>query len=216
MLTQLEALQAMGIEVWTLRDVEIAEGQPALVSTATDLGAREESLGALGLAKQINEKAETSTNAHGVKEKTVSPNISPSPEFRFALLHYETVGFCVSLSDVKELRRRIFDDIARFMAADPKTMKQQVIEWPMLESLSIDQSLDAARQVVTQKFRLLPAKVIVVGSDVVPYFGPLEKALTETPVLVGSQSYLLIPSVSELMESAQRKRDLMTSLNDWL
>ena len=64
-------------------------------------------------------------------------------------------------------------------------------------------------------FGLLPAKVIVIGSDVVPYFGPLEKALIETPVLVGDQSYLLIPSFSELMRSAQRKRELMALLNGW-
>ena len=53
------------------------------------------------------------------------------------------------------------------------------------------------------------------GYDLIPYFGPLEKALMETPVLVGSQSYLLIPSLSELKRSAQRKRELLAFLNGW-
>ena len=215
MLTQLEALKAMGIEVWALRHEEIVEEESTSVSIAPNPGARENSLDALSFRKQFNEERKISTNVLSLEKKSVSHNASSSPQFRFALLHYVTVGFCVSLSEVEELRRRIFDDIARFMGADPKTMKQQIIEWPILKTSSIDQSLDSARQVVTQKFGLLPAKVIVIGSDVVPYFGPLEKALIETPVLVGDQSYLLIPSFSELMRSAQRKRELMALLNGW-
>ena len=178
MLTQLEALKAMGIEVWVLRrEEEIVEKQSTSVLIEPDPGARQNSLDALNFRKQFSAESKTSTNAPLLAEKAVSPNVSSSPQFRFALLHYMTVGFCVSLSEMDELPRRIFDDIARFMGADPKTMKQQIIEWPMLETSSIDQSLDAARQVVTQKFGLLPAKVIVMGYDLVPYFGPLEKAL---------------------------------------
>ena len=216
MLTQLEALKAMGIEVWVLRREEIVEEQSTSVLIEPDPGARQNSLDALNFRKQFGAETKTSTNAPLLAEKAVFPNVSSSPKFRFALLHYMTVGFCVSLSEVDEMPRRIFDDIARFMGADPKTMKQQIIEWPMLETSSIDQSLDAARQVVTQKFGLLPAKVIVMGYDLIPYFGPLEKALMETPVLVGSQSYLLIPSFSELKRSAQRKRELLVLLNGWL
>ena len=217
MLTQLEALKAMGIEVWVLKreEEEIVEKQSTSVLIEPDPGARQNSLDALNFRKQFSAESKTSTNAPLLAEKAVSPNVSSSPQFRFALLHYMTVGFCVSLSEMDELPRRIFDDIARFMGAHPKTMKQQIIEWPMLETSSIDQSLDAARQVVTQKFGLLPAKVIVMGYDLVPYFGPLEKALMETPVLVGSQSYLLIPSLSELKRSAQRKRELLALLNGW-
>ena len=216
MLTQLEALEAMGIEVWVLRREEKVEEQSTSVLIEPDPGARQNSLDALNFRKEFSAESKTSTNAPLLPEKAVSPNVSSSPKFRFALLHYMTVGFCVSLSEVDEPPRRIFDDIARFMGAHPKTMKQQIIEWPMLETSSIDQSLDAARQVVTQKFGLLPAKVIVMGYDLVPYFGPLEKALMETPVLVGSQSYLLIPSLSELKRSAQRKRELLVLLNGWL
>ena len=131
------------------------------------------------------------------------------------MLHYGSLGICLSLPEEVDLPRRFCDDIARVMTADIKALKFQIVEWPMLDTSGINQSIDAARQVVAQKFGALPAQVIVIGADVAEYFRPLEKVSDDAPVLVGRQSYLLVPSLKELLGSAKRKRHLMTLLANW-
>ncbi len=173
MLTQLETLKAMGIEVWMLRDnsAVLPESAP-------------------GHEIPSPVKQRVTKENHQMSIPEAEPAI---PRFRFAMLHYGSVGFCLSLTEGAELPRRFCDDVARVMAADLQALKFQIVEWPMLDTSGIDQSIDAARQVITQKFGVLPPKVIVVGADVAEYFGPLEKVGDDAPVLVGGHSYLLVP-----------------------
>ena len=195
MLTQLETLKAMGIEVWAHR-----ESGAVLPESAPEPE----------MPAPVKQRA-TKEN-----DQVSIPDGEPAiPRFRLAMLHYGSVGFCLSLAEGAELPRRFCDDVARAMAADPRALKLQIVEWPMLDTSGIDQSIDAARQVVAQKFGVLPAKVIVVGVDVAEYFVPLEKFRDDAPVLVGKQSYLVVPSLIELLKSADKKRHLMILLANW-
>lgn len=205
MLTQVETLKAMGIEVWTLRGKATAPRE-----ALPDVAVPEVSLPVATASSEEPREPMVSQPA------SASPAMHPTvPTFRFAMLHYGTLGFCLALEEGTDIPRRFCDDVVRVMAAEPQSLKQQIVTWPMLETSGIDQSFDAARQVVTQKFSQMPAKVIVVGSEVVQYFGPLEKAQTNAPVRVGSQSYLLISSLPDILKSADRKRELMTLLDGW-
>ena len=195
MLTQFETLKAMGIEVWVHRES----------GTVLPESAPEPEMPAPVKQRATKENDQVSI-----------PDGEPAiPRFRLAMLHYGSVGFCLSLAEGAEFPRRFCDDVARAMAADLGALKLQIVEWPMLDTSGIDQSIDAARQVVAQKFGVLPAKVIVVGVDVAEYFVPLEKFRDDAPVLVGGQSYLLVPSLTELLKSADKKRHLMTLLAVW-
>ena len=195
MLTQLETLKAMGIEVWALR-----ESGAVLPESAPEPE----------MPAPVKQRATKENDQVSIPDGELA-----IPRFRLAMLHYGSVGFCLSLAEGAELPRRFCDDVARVMAADMQALKFQIVEWPMLDTSGIDQSVDAARQVITQKFGVLPPKVIVVGADVAEYFGPLEKVSDDAPVLVGGQSYLLVPSLIELLKSADKKRHLMILLANW-
>lgn len=204
MLTRLETLKAMGIEVWSLR------GEITAVPELTPQKARTPTREAMPIAKV---ESETAAASDSVATASATP-VQPVPKFRLAMLHYGSVGLCLSLAEGAELPRRFCDDVARLMAADVQSVRFQMVQWPMLDTAGIDQSISAARQVVTQKFNVLPAKMIVIGRDVAEYFGPLEK-VGDKPTLVGRQSYLLLPSLTELLGSADQKRQLMSVLASW-
>ena len=85
----------------------------------------------------------------------------------------------------------------------------------MLNTSGIDQSLASARQVVTQKFAVLPEKVVVFGGDVSIYFSPLKQVESGQPSRVGNQSFLVVPSLVDLMKSPSEKRNLMVVLSNW-
>ena len=86
---------------------------------------------------------------------------------------------------------------------------------PMLDTSGIDQSVRAARQVVTQRFITLPDKVIVIGAKIVEYFEPLQNFREGDPLRVGKQTYQLLPSLTELLKSASKKRRLMSLIYNW-
>ena len=100
------------------------------------------------------------------------------------------------------------------MGAEVEGVRYQELKWPMLNTSGIDQSVNAAREFVTQKFRALPTRVVVIGEDVAEYFGPL-RDLGAEPKLMGNQSYLMIPSMTRTAESAEIKRSLFLSLVTW-
>jgi len=195
MLTKLQTLKAMGIEVWTHRESNtrmVGSASGLLMPTSVEQRGSEE-------PKQISS---------GDEELVI-------PSFRFAMLDYGSLGICLSLPEEAVLPRRFCDDVARFMAADLEGLKLQIFEWPMLDTSGIDQSIDAAREVVTQKLGALPAQVIVIGENVSDYFEPLKKVGDEGQVLIGEQSYLFIPSLTELLKFGSKKRRLMALLARW-
>ena len=195
MLTKLETLKAMGIEIWMHR-----ERSTRVLGSASGL--------LIPTPDEQRGSQESKQDSSGDAELAI-------PSLRFAMLHYGSLGICLSLPEEAYLPRRFCDDVARFMAADLEGLKLQIFEWPMLDTSGIDQSIDAAREVVTQKLGALPAQVIVIGENVSDYFGPLEKIGDEAQVLIGEQSYLVILSLAELLKSGTKKRRLMALLARW-
>ncbi|MBT4162612.1 MAG: hypothetical protein HOC70_08470 [Gammaproteobacteria bacterium] len=193
MLNRLETLKAMGIEVWAVRNsTPVNQHMPEAVQQPID---------------PAPQRVEQS-------EEKISPP-ADQPEFRLALLHYESVGLCLSLTPGATLPRRLCDDVARMMGGNIELARFQMLEWPMLNTSGIDQSLASARQVVTQKFAVLPEKVVVFGGDVSIYFSPLKQVESGQPSRVGNQSFLVVPSLVDLMKSPSEKRNLMVVLSNW-
>jgi hypothetical protein len=137
------------------------------------------------------------------------------PEFMLALLHYETIGLCLSLRAESELPRRFCDDVARAMGGDIESVRYQLLKWPMLSTSGIDQSINAAREVVTQKFRQMPARVLVFGDDVGEYYNPLRDLAPLSVGAVGAQTFLKVPSLKGLLGSGSAKRELMLAMHRW-
>ena len=204
MLNRLETLKAMGIEVWTLRPGPEAGDMPA--SSPSPVESR---------AGKAGETVATRESDSVSRPLPVKPMTDEVPEFRFELLHYETVGICISLAADAGLPRRFCDDIARTMGASIDKARFQMLEWPMLNTSGIDQSLSAARQVLTQKFSIMPRRTVVIGTDVPRFYGPLRSMEPGVPGQAGNQSFLFVPSLVELMGSAAEKRKLMRTLSGW-
>ncbi len=137
---------------------------------------------------------------------------SEIPRFRLALFHYGSLGLCLSLDTADKLPRRFCDDLARSFGGNIDAVKYHQLEWPMLSTSGIDQSIKAAREVVTQKFRLLPPMVLVFGQDVAEYYPPLDTLEAFSPGRVGPQQFLLIPSLSEFMRSGVEKKRLLLTM----
>ena len=207
MQSRLDTLKEMGIEVWRLRS-----NLPAVPAPSPQMD----------MAPQVNmARMPPASIDHPItkipEQSPVSQNAGQekTPRFRFAYLHYGSVGLCLSLAGDSALPRRFCDDLARFMGGDVDGVRFQMLEWPMLETSGIDQSMTAARQVVTQKFSVMPAKIIVFGDDVAEYYGPLEKVSSVMPVTVGRQQYLCVASLKTILGSAEDKRSLLQVLNSW-
>ena len=86
----------------------------------------------------------------------------------------------------------------------------------MLSTSGIDQSINAAREVVTQKFRQMPSRVLVFGDDVGDYYNPLRDLAAMSVGAVGAQAFLKVPALKELLESGSSKRELMLAMLHWL
>jgi hypothetical protein len=132
-----------------------------------------------------------------------------------ALFHYETIGICLSLRAESELPRRFCDDVARAMGGSIESVRYQLLKWPMLSTSGIDQSINAAREVVTQKFRQMPARVLVFGDDVDEYYNPLRDLAPLSVGAVGVQTFLKVPSLKGLLGSGSAKRELMLAMHRW-
>lgn len=201
-------LDAMGIDVWSIRPA-IPDTPPA-VSGASPLPDLVRAIGAdREPEKQKRQPAERAT----VSSQPVTGK-AETPRFRFALLHYGSLGICISLGETDKLPRRFCDDLARTMDGNVDELRYHELTWPMLNTAGIDQSVGAAKEVVTQKLKTLPTRVLVIGEEVADYFGPLQEAAV-TPRSVGSQSFLLIPGMAKTAESADIKRRLFESLQAW-
>ena len=178
----------MGIEVWKHREF------------------------AAGFLNSSSDDQATATDEERVSRKDQYLSI---PQFRIAMLHYGSLGICLALDQDEDVPRRFCDDVARVMAADLQSLKFKIVEWPMLDTSGIDQSLKAARQVVTQRFLAMPDKVIVIGAEIRDYFQPIEDIGDETLSIVGKQEYLMLPSLRALFGSVNKKRLLMSLLYNW-
>lgn len=199
-------LRAMGIDVWTSRP-----------TVAPDVGAAPEML-----VQQEN-------SADQVSRRALVKNVEPEtpiqieaaaadkqiPEFMLALFHYETIGICLSLRAESELPKRLCDDVARALGANIKSVRYQLLKWPMLSTSGIDQSINAAREVVTQKFRQMPSRVLVFGDDVGEYYHPLRDLAPMLVGGVGAQTFLKVPSLKGFLESGSIKRELMLAMDHW-
>lgn len=201
-------LDAMGIDVWSIRP---AMPEPAPVTTG--VSPLPDLVKAIGTDPEPR-KQTTESRQKPTQRPDPVPADAETPHFRFALLHYGSLGICLSLGESDKFPRRFCDDLARTMDGDVEGLKYHELRWPMLNTAGIDQSIGAAKEVVTQKLKTLPAKVLVIGEDVADYFGPLQEA-TEMPRTVGSQSFLLIPGMAKTAASADIKRSLFESLQAW-
>ena len=201
-------LNAMGIDVWSIRPAvgrqSAATGQP---SPVPDI------IKTMGAAPGTP-PSEVSSLETGPPGQAATAEAGTVPRFRLALLHYGSFGICVSLGESGKLPRRFCDDLARVMGCDLEALRYHELVWPMLDTSGIDQSVNAAREVVARKLGALPPRVLVFGDDVAEYFTPLQEAERE-PQAVGSQSFLLQPALAETMTSADIKRRLFLSLQAW-
>ncbi|MFT7219663.1 MAG: hypothetical protein ACI8Z1_001278 [Candidatus Azotimanducaceae bacterium] len=237
-LTKRETLKAMGIEVWAERstivvadvvtdsaleaksesdpnaqaNVQTGASQASLDTLKATVARREETTSGGALVVNNTESSIASESAISTVQVTLS--------FRYALLHYGAVGLCVSLplsasAQASDLPRRLCDDIAGLLGGDIKAARFQELKWPMVQSSGIDQSLPVAKQVVTDKFRQLPAKVVVIGRDVGRCFQLIDDLDPFTHGNFGGQQFLMVPSLTELMSSAEQKKTLMMALLAW-
>ena len=217
-LTRSGYLKAMGIDVWTSRPT-VAPQMVAAVEAAIEPPNN----------AQNNAPSDATNNLTGIPRQAAAKKVEADvevqagvaetgkkiPEFMLALFHYETVGICLSLSAESELPRRFCDDVARAMGGNIESVRYQLLKWPMLSTSGIDQSINAAREVVTQKFRQMPARVLVFGDDVGEYYNPLRDLAPLSPGAVGVQTLLKVPSLKDLLDSGSAKRELMLAMHRW-
>lgn len=223
-LTRSGYLKAMGIDVWTSRPAVapqvVAGAEPAIKHAGSQSGL------AARMAVEKPEKAEkveiTEKAQKVAKAETDVPVKAGDvavgkeiPEFMLALFHYETIGICLSLRAESDLPGRFCDDVARTMGGNIKSVRYQLLKWPMLSTSGIDQSINAAREVVTQKFRQMPSRVLVFGDDVGEYYNPLRDLPTMSVGAVGAQTFLKVPSLKDLLGSGSAKRELMLAMLHW-
>ena len=206
-LTRSGYLKAMGIDVWTSRSAIAPQVVVAVESAIQSMNSLTE-MSTQAPDRDVETAAAVQTEAALVG--------TPLPEFMLALLHYETVGLCLSLGAESELPRRFCDDVARTMGGNIESLRFQLLKWPMLSTSGIDQSINAAREVVTQKFRQMPSKVLVFGDDVGDYYNPLRDLAPMSVGAVGAQTFLKVPSLKELLGSGSSKRELMLAMHHWL
>ncbi len=233
----------MGIDVWTLRGNDSGGDQAEVSPAAADppgevapktqpSGEATAVLNQIAVPNQITQPSEPATavqrqvaealagtaveaGEEAVAKPTTRQERPAQPRFTLAFLHYDQLGLCLCLPDGQAKVPRLFcDDIARALGNDPETARFQLLEWPMLKhSSSIDQSIDAAIQVVAQKFSLLPGTVLVFGEAAKQYHPGLETLVVAGGVQeLAGQTVYLFDEVSQVMQSAATKRTLWQTL----
>ncbi len=205
-LTRNGYLKAMGIDVWTSRSA-VGPQIDGAVEAAIEPANGPEGISRPAPAKKIETEVTVQTG-DAARGKQI-------PEFMLALFHYETIGICLSLGAESELPRRFCDDVARAMGGNIESVRYQLLKWPMLTTSGIDQSIDAAREVVTQKFRQMPARVLVFGDDVGEYYNPLRDMAPMSVGAVGVQTFLKVGSLKDLLGSGYAKHELMLAMQRW-
>ena len=205
-LTRNGYLKAMGIDVWTSRSV-VAPQMVGAVEAAIEPASRSTVMSRPAPAIKIEADVTVQTGDAAMGE--------PIPEFMLALFHYETIGICLSLRAESELPRRFCDDVARAMGGNVESVRYHLLKWPMLSTSGIDQSINAAREVVTQKFRQMPARGLVFGDDVGDYYNPLRDMAPLSVGVVGVQTFLKVSSLKDLLGSGSAKHELMLAMHRW-
>lgn len=209
-LTRKQYLAAMGVDVWVSRPpkeegitgpVPATRPEPPIpASAALKVQAR----------APLPERSAPSQAAEGRAARQVPEEV---PRFSFALLRYGSVGLCLSLANEEKLPRRFCDDVARAAGGDVESAEFQQLNWPMVKSASLDQCLDAAREVVTHKFSQLPDRIFVFGHDVCAYHHPIARGKPGEVVRDGAKQYVLMAGASEVMASPAEKRRLWKLIN---
>jgi hypothetical protein len=200
-LTKKQYLQAMGIEVWSLRQSHSPES-PGV----SEKGAARQRQPARADSRKVQHQPAPKI---AIDSEPRIPASIDLPVFQLAFLHYQSIGFCISLpKGVEGVPRRFCDDIARVAGGDIKAAKHHQLNWPMLNNSSIDQSLKAAKEVVAQKFGLLPKTVFVFGEDIRGYFDGIADLEIGSGRTVRGQEMFLFTSISQLMDSSNHKKSL--------
>ena len=208
-LTRSGYLKAMGIDVWTSRSA-LAPQVDVDAEPSTQRANSQDPASVQPVVEQVKKaKADAPVQAD---PPIVDQEI---PRFMLALFHYETIGICLSLGAESDLPRRFCDDLARAMGGNVQSVRYQLLKWPMLSTSGIDQSINAAREVVTQKFRQMPSRVLVFGDDVGEYYNPLRDLAPMSVGAVGAQTFLKIPSLKDFLVSGSSKRELMLAMHHW-
>ena len=195
-------LNAMGIDVWIRRPVRAV---PRAVDPQLEPDA------ATGGGAESNEATQERPSA------AVQP--VDIPHFRMGLIHYEssqneTIALCTLIPEGAAFPKRFADDLARVMGGNLEAARYQELNWPMLSSANIDQSIDAAREVVRRKFEVLGARVIVLGDTLNQYLPAMASIEPWQTGTLGRQSVLVTPAFEEL-NTAEAKRRLLQALMAW-
>lgn len=110
------------------------------------------------------------------------------------------------------LPERFCDNLAIALAQDiERKQVKPPLEWPMVGK-GIDQSLEAARQVVAHHIAQLPPLTLVFGEAMPHYYPPLEAAKPNGETTTEGRRLLLLPGVEAVMQSATLKRELWQRL----
>ena len=226
-------LRAMGIEIWSIRppvpERVVAEsvGQPSAdhqQAPRTVLPAASPTAAQIVAPLRTGQPSGVGSSDHALSldgsrnigSRNIDGNIgghtggAEKPVFSLVFLHYRTHGFCLWLNSADSaLSRKFCDDVARFIGADLTATKYQKLDWPMLNTPGVDQSLEVVQEVLAQKFSVLPKQIIVFGEEVCRFHpGLVGTSLGETRIL-GSQSVLLVPALKTLLDSGSQKRQLL-------
>lgn len=203
-------LRAMGIEVWTRRALvpAVPKGPDAPAGLAS--GAKQDT------APAVVETAAAAVPSIRASLPTPVETRPPEvPRFRLGMLHYGDFSVCMLLAEKAEFPRRFSDDVARLMGADIAAARYQQLDWPMLDTQGIDQSVHAAREVVMRKFSVLGRQVLVIGTDIGDYYLPLAGFEPLVPRTVDRQSMLWVPGLRTVTASADSKQQFMYLLLGW-
>ena len=124
------------------------------------------------------------------------------------MLHYGSLGLCLSMAEGETLPRIFCDDVARAAGGDVEAVKYQQLDWPMVNSATMDQSIEVARQVVAGKLAQLPNHILFFGPDLPQYIEPLASTKLGETVQVGKAQCLLLANAADVMASGEEKRKL--------
>lgn len=224
-------LAAMGIDVWVHRGrladlTQVMPDSPAAAAPATSANQPPPAVHEKAVDEQATQKKAQGSPPEAAPTAIEAQDLQPAPEasgqdvevpsFSLALLHYGSLGLCLSMAEGEEVPKVFCDDLARAAGANVKAVKHQQLDWPMVNSNSMDQSIAVARQVVASKLVQLPSRILMLGQDLARWHEPLTGANPGDLVQAGDSLCLLLPSASEIMASADEKRRLWSLLKNML
>ncbi|MDA0789521.1 MAG: hypothetical protein O2780_08705 [Proteobacteria bacterium] len=215
MITKLDYLQRMGIEVWLPRDAAdaaknaLAETNDHSVAEAASAG--ETDLAALRSRQQPAKTPAPESSTPSAPAATTSGPRKP-PRFCLFFLDYGELGICGALTvdgSFDQPMRRFCDDVAQsILGKVPGKATLLEVRWPLVESSAISQSIEDARELVTASLARLPPRRLILGDE----FARIAHGVEDTESVESGElpvGTIVVPAdVGAHLNNPARKREL--------